>query len=125
LLRKVEQIFSHLGFSPDTKYLGVQVRGTDIEPSFIDDKVQRNIGVKPYFPYMEKWLQKYPESKIYFATDDSRMLTIAKKKFGDAIVYLKGIKRGMDDQPVWRVQRKDKKQASLLAIPEQVRRLWD
>jgi hypothetical protein len=120
LLHKVDQIHKHLGFTSDTKYLGVHVRGTDIEPSFLDGKTNRNIGVEPYIPYMEKWLQTYPKSKIYFATDDARLLKIAEKKFGDSILYLKHIKRSMSKRPVFTVQKDDKKQKSLLALPEQV-----
>jgi hypothetical protein len=47
---------SNISYTP-----GVQVRGTDIEPSFLDGKTDRRIGVEPYFPYMRKWLEQFPQ----------------------------------------------------------------
>ena len=66
--------------NPDSApLLGVQIRASDITPSFIDRRVTRKIGLMPFVPYMLAWLAHQPNGKIFVASDVPALEDFARR----------------------------------------------
>ena len=77
--------------------LGVQVRASDIYPSFINKSVSRNVGVGPFVPYMTAWTSHHRRAgsspKIFFASDVPELERWAVKAFPGVVFLYTGALR--------------------------------
>eukprot|EP00041_Stephanoeca_diplocostata_P023180 m.563777 g.563777 ORF g.563777 m.563777 type:complete len:474 (+) comp22235_c4_seq4:270-1691(+) len=97
---KIHEIADNLidRFNPDGyPLLGVQVRASDIQTSQINRTVSRRIGLKPFLPYMQRWLAQFDgKARIFFASDVPKIEQAAKKLFGDKLFLYEGALQSTD-----------------------------
>ena len=77
--------------------VGVQVRASDIYPSFINQSVSRNVGVGPFVPYMAAWTSHHRRAgstpKIFFASDVPALEEWAVEAFPGVVFLYSGALR--------------------------------
>lgn len=88
--RSIEKLF--VGKKQEgRKILAVHIRGTDFALNW--DKHPNLVKPEDYFPIIDETILKYKFNYIFLATDDSRLLTIFKEKYGDLLIYFDDVNR--------------------------------
>lgn len=75
----------------ERKILAVHIRGTDFALNW--DKHPNLVKPEDYFPIIDETILKYKFNYIFLATDDSKLLTIFKEKYGDLLIYFDDVNR--------------------------------
>lgn len=94
----VKQYFSH------HNVLGVHIRGTDKGCSSEAFHIVRIIPPKQYFPFIDEYIETYPDCKIFLATDQTQFVDIVREKYGQRVITQSTI---LSDSNVNAFQKRD------------------
>ncbi|MBE1300504.1 MAG: hypothetical protein GJ680_11440 [Alteromonadaceae bacterium] len=105
ILAEMEQFYSN--HMKEKRVLGVHLRGTekivkhdgtlhDVDPFFLVINQPAE-----YFPVVDCYLTKYPESLIFVATDQTQFLDEFKERYGDRVLFTSAC-RSSDEQGVFK-----------------------
>jgi hypothetical protein len=93
LVSKVAAEWQKVQSEPDQKIIGVHIRGTDLEPSFMDQVTYRKLALRHYSPFIDRYLEFYPGSRVFLATDDYTYVADFKEKYGPKLLYTREVMR--------------------------------
>jgi hypothetical protein len=89
ILKEVESL---VGTHPNL--LGVHIRLTDKHncTQHGEPETGKPIDIDLYVKHVDSYLEKYPTSKIYLATDDEKCMSCFKELYGDKLIYKDAIR---------------------------------
>ena len=79
-------------YFPRKKVLGIHMRGTDKGSAKLSPELMRIIKPREYFPYIDEYIRKHSNCKIFVATEQQQFLRQMTSRYGERILSYEAIR---------------------------------
>ena len=88
----LRSMLSSASTSRAKKVLGIHMRGTDKGSAKLSPELMRIIKPREYFPYIDEYIHKHSNCKIFVATEQQQFLRQMTSRYGERILSYEAIR---------------------------------